>query len=401
MTNTNDNFNYLTADRAYNTFFLQLPKPFITSPKYKHLSSNAKIAYTLLRDRSEYSLLKNLVDEKGRIFFLFTDDELADDLSVSRNTARKTKQELIEANLLKKVDMGFNKKENKRNASRHYLAELEVSASDVYPLEEKHRKNLDNAKNTDIEHGANFEHSDTTHSANFEHRVSDNKSAKNTDIEHGANFEHSDTTHSANFEHRVSDNKSAKNTDIEHGANFEHSDTTHSANFEQELDRTINNKDSKDSKDLADEQLDLMNQSINQSNQDKEIQNDLINHYISDNYLNEQFGNAVVSNMKKYSNSNFKTFEIYVSKLIHSLKTVEKKQDITLNTFDYDYLHEQLNTAFNRVLYLEKQGKVKNINDYLFITFRNLFESYAESEQQSNTDSNVPMDNWLENTGNE
>jgi len=369
MTNTNDNFNYLTADRAYNTFFLQLPKPFITSPKYKHLSSNAKIAYTLLRDRSEYSLLKNLVDEKGRIFFLFTDDELADDLSVSRNTARKTKQELIEANLLKKVDMGFNKKENKRNASRHYLAELEVSASDVYPLEEKHRKNLDNAKNTDIEHGANFEHSDTTHSANFEHRVSDNKSAKNTDIEHGANFEHSDTTHSANFE--------------------------------QELDRTINNKDSKDSKDLADEQLDLMNQSINQSNQDKEIQNDLINHYISDNYLNEQFGNAVVSNMKKYSNSNFKTFEIYVSKLIHSLKTVEKKQDITLNTFDYDYLHEQLNTAFNRVLYLEKQGKVKNINDYLFITFRNLFESYAESEQQSNTDSNVPMDNWLENTGNE
>ncbi|MCV3097179.1 MULTISPECIES: replication initiator protein A [Enterococcus] len=117
-------FNYLTADQGYKTIFLQLPKPFITSPKYKTLSSDAKIAYTLLRDRAEYSLMNNLVDEKNRIYFLFTDEDLANDLSVSRNTARKVKQELIQVNLLKKVDMGYNKREHKRNASRHYLAEL-------------------------------------------------------------------------------------------------------------------------------------------------------------------------------------------------------------------------------------------------------------------------------------
>ena len=44
--------------------------------QYKHLSSDAKLAYMVLKDRLEYSLRNHWVDEEDHVYFIFTNQEL-------------------------------------------------------------------------------------------------------------------------------------------------------------------------------------------------------------------------------------------------------------------------------------------------------------------------------------
>ncbi|WDA67547.1 replication initiator protein A [Lactococcus lactis] len=126
-------FNFRKADNQYKTLFFQFPKVLYYSQKYKKsLSLSAKAAYMVLLDRVEYSLKTNWVDEDGNIYFIFTNQELAELLDVSIRTAIKLKKELEDANLLLQKRMGFDPKTGKNEPNRLYLAELEVDATDVY-----------------------------------------------------------------------------------------------------------------------------------------------------------------------------------------------------------------------------------------------------------------------------
>ena len=53
------NFNYYEADNVYGSLFFQFPKVLMYGEQYKHLSSDAKLAYMVLKDRLEYSLRNN------------------------------------------------------------------------------------------------------------------------------------------------------------------------------------------------------------------------------------------------------------------------------------------------------------------------------------------------------
>ena len=64
------NFNYYKANNVYGALFFQFPKVLMYGEQYKHLSSDAKLAYMVLKDRLEYSLRNNWVDEKGHVYFL-------------------------------------------------------------------------------------------------------------------------------------------------------------------------------------------------------------------------------------------------------------------------------------------------------------------------------------------
>ena len=48
--------------------FYQLPKVFFTNPKYVNLSNDAKITWSILRDRLDLSIRNNWVDKNGDIF---------------------------------------------------------------------------------------------------------------------------------------------------------------------------------------------------------------------------------------------------------------------------------------------------------------------------------------------
>ena len=126
-------FNFRKADNRYKELFFQFPKVLYYSQKYKKkLSLSAKAAYMVLMDREEYSLKNEWIDENGNVYFIFTNQELADLLDVSPRTVINIKKELENANLLLQKKMGFNPKTGKNEPNRLYLAELEVSATDVY-----------------------------------------------------------------------------------------------------------------------------------------------------------------------------------------------------------------------------------------------------------------------------
>ena len=131
MTESN-NFNYYEADNVYGALFFQFPKVLMYGDQYKKLSSDAKLAYMVLKDRLEYSLRNNWIDEDNHVYFIFTVKELQDLFNCATEKAVKIKKELQTANLLKQTQMGFNPKTKKNEPNRLYLSKLDVKATDVY-----------------------------------------------------------------------------------------------------------------------------------------------------------------------------------------------------------------------------------------------------------------------------
>ena len=126
------NFNYYEADNVYGALFFQFPKVLMYGEQYKHLSSDAKLAYMVLKDRLEYSLRNNWVDEEGHVYFIFTNQELINLFNCSEHKVIKIKAELKSAGLLLQKQMGFNPETKKNEPNRLYLSKLDVKATDVY-----------------------------------------------------------------------------------------------------------------------------------------------------------------------------------------------------------------------------------------------------------------------------
>ena len=129
---TQNNFNFTNAKRAYEVKFYALPQILLQGEKYKGLSDSAILLYSVLRDRLSYSLNNNWVDENDNVYFIYTNNELKDLRNWSNNKINKIKHELVDANLLYQKQMGFNPKTGKNEPNRLYLADLEVTAKDVY-----------------------------------------------------------------------------------------------------------------------------------------------------------------------------------------------------------------------------------------------------------------------------
>jgi hypothetical protein len=135
------NFNYYEADNVYGALFFQFPKVLMYGEKYKHLSSDAKLAYMVLKDRLEYSLRNHWVDEEDHVYFIFTNQELINLFNCSEHKVIKIKAELKSTGLLLQKQMGFNPKTKKNEPNRLYLSKLDVKATDVYLRGEYGQKN--------------------------------------------------------------------------------------------------------------------------------------------------------------------------------------------------------------------------------------------------------------------
>ena len=125
-------FQFIKSKSVYGELYFQFPKVLMYGSKYKKISNDAKIAYMILKDRLEYSLRNNWVDEDDNVYFIYTNSELEELLNCSKPKIVKIKKELEDIGLLFQKRMGFNNKTKKNEPNRLYLAELEVNATDVY-----------------------------------------------------------------------------------------------------------------------------------------------------------------------------------------------------------------------------------------------------------------------------
>lgn len=124
--------NYVTIYEEYKHKFFQLPKVFFTSDRYKDMSNNAKVAWSILRDRSSLSRKNNWFDkDTGRIYFVFKNKELMKLLNIkSETTLVKIKKELEKASLIEQEQIGYNR------PNKIYLIYPVIEEDDIYKIDE-------------------------------------------------------------------------------------------------------------------------------------------------------------------------------------------------------------------------------------------------------------------------
>lgn len=89
--------------------FYRLPK-FLFSDEYKNiLSTDAKLLYALLLDRSSLSLSNGWLDSEGRVFIYFTVEEAADILGFGRDKIIRHFKQLEKSGLIERRRCGINR----------------------------------------------------------------------------------------------------------------------------------------------------------------------------------------------------------------------------------------------------------------------------------------------------
>lgn len=107
-----------TVSDVSNNRFYQLPKFLFEGELHETLNNDAKILYSILKDRHSLSVKHNWINERGEVFFVYTRTEMDEMLGCSSKTTRKAINQLKEVGLLEEEHLGLNK------ANRLYLMAL-------------------------------------------------------------------------------------------------------------------------------------------------------------------------------------------------------------------------------------------------------------------------------------
>ncbi|MGH2081554.1 replication initiator protein A [Aerococcus urinaeequi] len=342
--------------------FIGIPKLLLYGEKYKNLSGNAFKTYTALYDRFTLSVKNNWLDEDGSIYFVYDLEDLSRITGIGKTALTSARKQLKEAGLLEEVSTGRNnrlylglpKPKNKEEAKFIMYDEDEIEDTSKISEEEKalrsrNARNNQNAKKTD-------------------------DSSKRTIVRKTPSYQQNDDLE--------------KQTIVQNVLSDSLKRTTSDTNL-MKL-----SKDIKDNKDQADSQ----NQQItNQfSKHEKDNEQELIEQYIDENELVSAYGQQTIQLVKNYSFSDLEQFKVYIDKFYFGWKSTEKDTGIKINPYEKTALHDELASTFKRVIIQFKQGKTKNINNYLYVSLKNVFKDYAETQQENNTDlPPVPLDKWL------
>lgn len=162
---------YFKKKEQYQERFYQLPKVFFTNEIYKKLSLEAKVAYSILRDRLELSLQNDWVDSEENIYFIYTNENLMEILNLGKNKVVKIKKELESVNLLRQKRLGLNK------PNMLYLIKPEVTEDDIYKIQNEEKTNKSTDDKEVCETNSNDTEFNDTNDMNDIHNI---KSKSNT-----------------------------------------------------------------------------------------------------------------------------------------------------------------------------------------------------------------------------
>ena len=81
--------DYFYGDEAEQFIYFRIPRQLITDPRFKHLSTDAKLLYGMLLDRMSLSVKNGWYDEDGRVYIYYTVEEICGDMNCGRDKAMK------------------------------------------------------------------------------------------------------------------------------------------------------------------------------------------------------------------------------------------------------------------------------------------------------------------------
>ena len=102
--------NYFYGPQAEQFAFYRIPKAIFTDPAYRGISTDAKALYGLLLDRMSLSARNDWMDEQGRVYIVFTVEEIMECLACGNKKAVGLLRELeTEAGLIERRRQGLGK----------------------------------------------------------------------------------------------------------------------------------------------------------------------------------------------------------------------------------------------------------------------------------------------------
>lgn len=89
-------FSYFSLEESDMLTFYRIPKPLMTDPYFRKLSSDAKILYGIMLDRMSLSAKNGWVDNGGHVYIYFSIEDIMEYLGCGRNKAVGLLKELDE-----------------------------------------------------------------------------------------------------------------------------------------------------------------------------------------------------------------------------------------------------------------------------------------------------------------
>lgn len=100
---------YFYPQESEQFTFLRVPKALFESERYKGLSGDGIILYSLMLDRVGLSRQNGWTDEQGRVYIYFTIEEIMDTLGCASEKAERLLSRLCNAGLAEKKRQGLGK----------------------------------------------------------------------------------------------------------------------------------------------------------------------------------------------------------------------------------------------------------------------------------------------------
>lgn len=105
----NNYLGYYTQSMLLEEYFMQFPKWLMSDEHFSKLSNDAKVLYTLLKDRHRLSIKNHWIDPQGNVFLICKRTTMEKMLHKSNKTTLKIFQELLDCGLVSEKQNGQNK----------------------------------------------------------------------------------------------------------------------------------------------------------------------------------------------------------------------------------------------------------------------------------------------------
>ena len=100
-------FDYIYSDQSRRFNFIRLPQILFTDEQFRSLSSDAKILYALMLDRTTLSIKRHWIDSEDRVYINFPRTEVTEKLGVGLQKAGKLMRELEVFGLIERIRIGL------------------------------------------------------------------------------------------------------------------------------------------------------------------------------------------------------------------------------------------------------------------------------------------------------
>ena len=160
-------FDYFYGAQAEQFSFYRVPKVLFTREQFKQLSAEAKILYGIMLDKLNLSVKNKWVDEKGRVYIIYTIEQIMADMNCADQKATKLLDELEKkCGLIERKRQGLGKPNlifvknfitgvegsmmaRIQNRENHDSGAVNITTAD-YPKSRGINTNHNNTENSDI-----------------------------------------------------------------------------------------------------------------------------------------------------------------------------------------------------------------------------------------------------------